>query len=63
VSNNTPVLATIETDDDLYIGVIVPIDNYTFMVQTGLRGRPVILHMSQVVEVLPVDKHNPHVEK
>ena len=64
MNNNTAAdtFATVETEDgEVYIGCIVPIDNYTFKMETGLRGRPVVLHMSQVVEVLPVNKSNPHI--
>lgn len=53
---------TVETDDDLFVGVL-GITGNSLTVQTGRRGRPVILDDSDVIEVLLVNSTNPHIAR
>ena len=56
-------IVTVETADNLYIGMLVPLDAGMVKVDTGRRGRPAILKVDDIEEILPADDNNPHVEK
>lgn len=54
---------TVETTDgQVYVGEVQSNRDGTITVRSGLRGHPVVLDPSDVVEVLPADRRNPHIE-
>lgn len=52
---------TVETLDDFYVGTI-SVDGDVVRLDTGLKGRPVLLDADEVVEVLAADESNPYIE-
>ena len=53
--------ATVESGVDVYVGAVTE-SNGTVRIDTGMRGRPVLIPSADVDEILPVDSDNPHVE-
>jgi len=55
---------TVEMDDgQVYIGTVSSGPDDTIVIRTGYRGKPVHLDAYSVVEVLPVNSENPHIER
>lgn len=60
--NKSIEFVTVEHDNgQVYIGTLVPVSETEFRVETGLRGRPIVIDQSDIVEVIPVNGRNPHV--
>jgi hypothetical protein len=53
--------ATVESGADVYVGTVTE-SKGTVRIDSGMRGRPVLLPVDDVDEILPVDSKNPHVE-
>lgn len=46
----------------VYVGTLHVVDDSYLTVNSGLPGRPMLLHVDDVEEVLPVNASNPHVK-
>lgn len=57
------MFATVEsTDGQVYIGT-VELREGEVTIFSGRRGRPMVLTDDEVLEILPVNSSNPHIEK
>jgi hypothetical protein len=62
--NRVDNFRTVEVDSgQVFVGCVIPIDADTVKVETGQRGRPLVVSVDDIVEMLPVTKKNPHVAR
>ncbi|GAC1610497.1 MAG: hypothetical protein NVS3B26_17570 [Mycobacteriales bacterium] len=47
----------VETTDTAYLGALERLDDGHVLVRTGLRGRPPVLALDEIVEVTLASKH------
>lgn len=54
-------MVVLETEDDAYVGVLQILNNRTVTVRTGLTGRPPIINIDDIMDVISASAH-PDVE-
>jgi len=55
---------TVETDNgQIYIGTVSQGADGTVIVKSGMPGKPAILDIDSIVEILSVDESNPHIDR